>query len=74
MRFPSKVTPYKKSSLSKFPVILSLLAESDLSPSELYAKVQKSKVKDIDEFVAILDCLYALRKIEVKGGLLHYVD
>ena len=37
MRFPSKVTSFNESIISKFPMIFKEL-ESDLSPSELYKK------------------------------------
>ena len=74
MKFPSKVTPYKESSIARFPIILKLLEKSDMSPTEMYSSVKKSKIKDIVEFVDILDCLFAMGKIEVRGELLHYVD
>lgn len=74
MKFPSKVTPYKESSIARFPIILKLLEKSDMSPIEMYSSVKKSKIKDIVEFVDILDCLFAMEKIEVRGELLHYVD
>lgn len=35
-----------------------------MSPASLYKKV-KSKVEDIGEYIDILDCLYALGKIEL---------
>lgn len=72
MKMPNKVTPYKESSIAKFPVILSLLEKGDMTPSELYAKVKKSKIQNIDEFVEIIDCLYAMHKIEMNGEVLHY--
>lgn len=72
MKFPSKVTPYKESSISKFPVILAQLVERDMSPEELYKKV-KSKVIDVREFMEIMDCLYAMNKVELKEEALHYV-
>lgn len=72
MKMPNKVTPYKESSIAKFPVILSLLEKGDMTPSELYAKVKKSKIQNIDEFVEIVDCLYAMHKIEMNGEVLHY--
>ena len=74
MKFPCKVTPYKESSIARFPIILKLLEKSDMSPIEMYSSVKKSKIKDIVEFVDILDCLFAMGKIEVRGELLHYVD
>ena len=73
MKMPSKVTPYKESILAKFPVILTLLEKEDLSPTELYGKVRKSKIKDITEFVEVLECLYAMNKIELRKEVLHYV-
>ncbi|QKN24248.1 ABC-three component system middle component 7 [Caproicibacterium lactatifermentans] len=73
MKLPSKVTPYKESTIAKFPVVLELLEKSDMTPQELYAKVRKSKIKDISEFVEVLDCLYAMNKIEIDEEVLHYV-
>lgn len=75
MKFPSKVTPYQNSILVKFPMVLHLLQEQDMKPDDLYKKM-KSKVSDIGEFLEVLDCLYALGKIELsrEGGILHYVD
>jgi hypothetical protein len=36
-------------------------------------KVKKSKIQDITEFVEVLDCLYAMNKIEIREEVLHYV-
>lgn len=71
MRFPNKVTSYKESSIALFPVILGQLENNDMTPSRLYSKV-KGKM-DIREFAEILDCLYALGKIELQEEALHYV-
>ncbi len=73
MKMPNKVTPYKESSIAKFPVILSLLEKGDMTPSELFSKVKKNKIPSLDEFVEIIDCLYAMDKIEIDGEVLHYV-
>ena len=75
MRLPNKVITYKESTISKFPFILSCLKETDMSPASLYKKV-KSRVEDIGEYIDILDCLFALGKIELIEhlGVLHYVD
>lgn len=72
MKFPSKVTSYKESSLALFPVILKYLEKKDMTPAELYKKT-KGKIQGIQEFLEILDCLYALNKIELERGVLHYV-
>lgn len=74
MKLPNKIITYKSSTIAKFPVLLSALNEQDLTPGALYKKV-KSKVEDVGEFIEILDCLYALRKVELIDylGVLHYV-
>lgn len=72
MRFPSKVTLYKESSLAKMPIILRKLEKNDMTPRELYGKVKK-KVSGVQEFTEILGSLYAMRKIEEKEGRIHYV-
>ena len=72
MRFPSKVTTYKESTISNLPVLLSYLEKSDMTPGELYKKV-KNKVTDVREYIEILDCLYTLNKIELREEMLHYV-
>lgn len=72
MKFPNKVTTYKESTIALFPVVLSHLEKQDMTPSQLYAKM-KTKVTDIREFLDILDCLFALNKIEFQEEVLHYV-
>lgn len=61
MKMPNKVTPYKESSIAKFPVILAFLEKEDMTPSELFSRVKKDKIQNIDEFVEIIDCLYAIK-------------
>lgn len=75
MKLPNKVITYKESTISKFPILLSCLKEQDMSPASLYKKI-KSQVEDIGEYIDILDCLYALGKIELIEhlGVLYYVD
>ena len=73
MKFPSKVTPYKESSIAKMPVILNALEKCDMTPKELYGKV-KNKMSGIQEFIELLDSLYAMRKIDEKEGAIHYAD
>lgn len=73
MKMSNKVTPYKESSIAKFPVILAFLEKEDMTPSELFSRVKKDKIQNIDEFVEIIDCLYAMHKIEIDGEVLRYV-
>ena len=74
MRLPSKVFTYEESVISKFPVVLTHLLNESLSPRELYV-VLEGKTEDISEFLVLLDCLYALGKIDYENetGKLRYV-
>ncbi|WP_373865448.1 ABC-three component system middle component 7 [Sporolactobacillus inulinus] len=69
MRLPSKVTSYKESSLSKFPVILETINKNSMSPYELYEDLKKH-FDNIEDFIETLDYLYALNKIffETENG------
>ena len=74
MRYPSKVTSFSESTISRFRPVLEALEDRDLTVRELYRKV-KSKTGGVDEYLDILDCLFALGKIEkLPGGAPHYVD
>ena len=75
MKLPNKVVTYKESLLAKFPVVLSIVKEQEISVDLLYKKI-KSKVDDVGEFMEIMNCLYALGKVELdaKRGVIRYVD
>ena len=74
MRLPSKVTPYRKSVLEKFPAVIKVLQEGDMRPGDLYQKVKRGV--DMADFIEILDALYLLEKVDfISGkGVLHYVE
>lgn len=67
MLIPNKLYTYKESVISKFPVILRILSRGDCSVSDLYQRV-RCEVSGTSEFVEVLDCLYALHKIEYDDG------
>jgi hypothetical protein len=75
MRLPSKVFSFGESVISKFPAVLTALEREPLSARILYAAV-KGKTEDVGEFLEILDCLYALGKIQFdeKTRKLTYVN
>lgn len=74
MKLPNKVTTYKKSILSKFPVVLKALQKENMSPAALYKKVKRN-VDNVAEFTHILVCLYALNKIDfIDEEVLYYVE
>lgn len=62
MRLPSKVTSFKESSLSRFPILISKLSKNDISPYELYEATCKH-FENIEDFIDTLDYLYAIGKI-----------
>jgi len=63
----------KKSVISKFPTVLSLLEENDYYVADLFLKT-KDVIQGAKEFSDVLDCLFALGKIEfLDGGIIHYV-
>lgn len=75
MLLPSKAVKYKESDIAKFIPILQILSNKEMEIKELYRK-QKKNCTSIDEFVRILDELYALGKIEYDRmrGVISYVD
>ena len=72
MKFPSKVTPYKDSTLARLPIILKHLKNKDYTVLSLFIEVKKNM--NIKEYIDSLDCLFALRKITLNEGILHYAD
>lgn len=74
MRLPSKVTPYRKSVLAKFPAVIKVLQQGDIRPGDLYQKVKRGV--DMADFIEILDALYLLEKVDfiLGKGVLHYVE
>lgn len=75
MKLPSKVTPYRNSTLARFPDVLKKLELwGELPVSVLFQQV-KSKSFGVNNFIEVLDYLFWLEKIEfVPGGeVLRYV-
>ncbi len=74
MKLPSKVTPYRKSVLAKFPAVIKVLQQGDIRPGDLYQKVKRGV--DMADFIEILDALYLLEKVDfiLGKGVLHYVE
>lgn len=75
MLLPNKITTFHNSILSRLPLVLSVLTQESKSASALF-DIIKADVKDIVEYLDILDCLYALGKIDYnpETRLIDYVD
>lgn len=79
MKLPNKYICYKKSSLSKFPIVLEHIKNYDLSVLDLYNRLVKSRrnpvFENADDFIEALDYLFALGKIKMnEEGMIHYVS
>ena len=73
MKLPNKFITYKESVISKFPLVLEELKTCDLSVLELYKKI-RNRIDGVTELLDILDCLYALNKIELIEEVIHSVN
>lgn len=63
MRLPSKITPYDRSLIARFPILLKEIEKGNVTPSSLYMKTKK-RFSGLGEFIQALECLYALGKID----------
>lgn len=63
MLLPDKLFSYNESTLSKLPLVMKELRKQPMGVHELYQKVI-SNMDGVNEFIDVLDCLYALQKIE----------
>ena len=64
MQFPNKLYSYKDSTLALMPVVLAELKVSPLPVPVLFKKVQHT-LTDITDFLSVMDCLYALRAVDL---------
>ncbi|MBN2882383.1 MAG: hypothetical protein JXN10_02570 [Clostridia bacterium] len=75
MQLPNKLFTYGESILSKFSPVLKTLENEGVPAGILYTKL-KHHFEDINEFIEVLDALYALNKIdydEEKEVLIYVV-
>jgi hypothetical protein len=66
MLLPNKIISFQNSILSKLPPVLNLVRQEGKSSLELFEEA-KPYVRDIAEYIEVLDCLYALGKIEYNN-------
>ncbi len=71
MRLPSKVTSFKDSTLAKFPIILNKIKNKDYPVTILYEEL--SDKISLQDYIDVLDCLFALKQITLKKEIIHYV-
>ena len=75
MLFPDKLFTYSESVISKFPAVLDVIKIQPIKVKDLYVAMNK-EVSVTAEFMDVLDCLYALGKIDydTKEEVLRYVE
>lgn len=71
--FPSKVTPVKDSILLEMLIIKKTIEFEELSPKELFIKIQNQKRIDPSIFLMCLDILFAIGDIIINGGTMRIV-
>jgi len=71
MLFPSKFTSFEESTISQMIKVLEN-KQTKININQLYQKLKK-QFQNIDEFVYVLDALYALGYIEIENEDLIYV-
>lgn len=63
MQLPNKLYSYKDSTLALLPKVLRIIQEQPVPVTELYKELQ---LMDITDFVSAMDCLYALRAVDIN--------
>ena len=65
MQLPNKLYSYKNSTLSLVPIVLREIKERPVAVTDLYNRV-KPYLKDATDFLSVIDCLYALRAVDIN--------
>ena len=65
MQLPNKLYSYEESTLALLPRVLNELRDGPVSVGELYLSLKRS-LKDPTDFLSAMDCLYALRAIDMN--------
>ena len=75
MLFPNKLITYNESVISKIPMILEIIERGPIGIKDLYHRVAP-KLTGVNEYMDVLDCLYALGAIDLDTdrGVLVYVN
>ncbi len=66
MQLPNKLYSYKMSTLSLIPVVLTELKKGPTCVRDLFVEIRPS-LTEVTDFLAVMDCLYALRAVEIDN-------
>lgn len=64
MQLPNKLYSYENSTLALMPKVLKRLSQAPVSVKELYISM-RGELQDPTDFLSVMDCLYALRAIDM---------
>ena len=67
MQLPNKLYSYKNSTLALLPVVLKELRQAPMLARDLYLAV-RPMLTEATDFLSVMDCLYALREVEITDG------
>ena len=65
MQLPNKLYSYKNSTLALMPVVLNEIKQNPIPVESLYIRL-RSMLKDPTDFMSVMDCLYALRAVDIN--------
>ena len=65
MQLPNKLYSYKNSTLALIPKVLKEIGDNNILVSELYQRMRQ-ELSDPTDFISVMDCLYALRAVDLN--------
>ena len=65
MQLPNKLYSYKTSTLALVPKVLTELRNSPMEVKDLFL-ILKPSLTDATDFLSVMDCLYALRAVDIN--------
>ena len=65
MQLPNKLYSYKSSTLALIPMVLTELKNGPVDVKDLFLAVRPF-LPDATDFLSVMDCLYALRAVDIN--------
>ncbi len=65
MQLPNKLYSYKASTLDLVPKVLTELKSGSIEVKDLFLMMRPS-LSDATDFLSVMDCLYALRAVDIN--------
>ncbi len=65
MQLPNKLYSYERSTLALMSKVLRRIQGQPVQVVDLFKQMQE-EIEDASDFVAVMDCLYALRAVDIN--------